>query len=40
MTFNIKIVFTEKGKCWKVIIDLDKCRLAEILHCLEEQFQL
>jgi len=36
----IKIVFWTKGKCWKFKVDLEKCRLDEILMCLEEQFDL
>ena len=33
-------LFDTKGKCWKFIVDLRKCRLDEILMCLEEQFNL
>ena len=40
MKFIIKIVFTTKNKCWKFKIDLDKCRLDEILMSLEEQYDL
>ena len=36
----IQICFLSKNKCWKFKIDLEKCRLDEILMCLEEQYQL
>ncbi len=37
---KVKVIFVSKGKCWKLIVDLEKCNLIEILMCLEEQFEI
>ncbi len=37
---KVRIVFVSKRVCWKVIVDLSKCKLSEILVCIEEQYKL
>lgn len=37
---KFQISFWSKGEDWEVIIDTNKCRLDEILICLDEQYKV